>query len=758
MQGDRLTQDLQYVGLTYPVHDAAQKVTGELVYGSDIELHGMLYAKLLLSPIPHGRVTKIDSSAAETLPGVVKVFSHLNSPADVYCRARLTPEQELCPRDETLFSEHVRFVGDRVAAVVATSQAIAEAAVALIDVEYSELPALLTTAESQARDDLPIHSGGNVFFEHEEECGRTVESQDAVVVGSTTSTPRIHHAALEPHVCVAQPHSGGGLTIWSISQGVYGARTVVADLLGLDYHRVRVIKAPMGGSFGGKTEYILEPVTAYMAQKTRRPVKLLLDREECMRATMVRPATVSTIRTTCSPQGLLENMEVASILDAGAYASSTSDYAVHMCKKITKLYRLPYYRHRAQAVYTNTPVAGAMRGWGAPEIMAALEIHMDRVAAELGIDPVELRLMNLMHPFEVDPVTEMSLGDARVRECLERGAAAFDWSAKRGRLSGRGRYRRGVGVACGAHKNGMFGKFAEASNMTLKMNEDGTFELGASLHEVGCGIVTVMKVIIAEVLGVSPDRIAAGEADTSTTPFDYGTFGSRVTYVVGACAKATAEKLKEEIITAAADLLHEPRERLTMEGGEVHVQDDGQRGVAFKDIARLSHMRHSPAITASLTYYATSNPASYSVQFAEVEVDCATGLVAVTDFLAVGDVGQAINRGMVHAQFQGAVQMGIGYALYEHMDVDEAGRSGVDGFKNYHLVNAPDMPDIEVLLVEHAGDDGPFGAKSVGEIAMVPTAPAVINAVNHALGTALSDLPATPEKILAALDPQDGEV
>ncbi len=752
-----MTKDLLYVGLTYPVHDAWQKVTGELVYGSDIQLPGMLYAKLLLSPIPHGMVTSIDSSAAEALPGVVKVFSHLNSPADVYCRARLTPEQELCPRDETLFSEHVRFVGDRVAAVVATSQAIAEAAMTLIDVEYEELPALFTPEEAQRRDDLPLHPGGNVFFEHEEECGRSAESRDAVVVSSTTTTPRIHHAALEPHVCVVQPHSTGGLTIWSTSQGVYGARTVVADLLGLDYHRVRVIKAPMGGSFGGKTEYILEPVTAFMAQKTRRPVKLLLDREECMIATMVRPATASTIRTACSPQGQLEDMEVATVLDAGAYASSTSDYAVHMCQKITKLYRVPHYHHRSRAVYTNTPVAGAARGWGAPEIVTALEIHMDNVAGELGIDPVDLRLMNLRHPFEVDQVTGMSLGDARVRECLERGAAAFDWSTRRGRAPGSGRFRRGVGVACGAHKNGMFGKFAEASNMTLKMNEDGTFELGASLHDPGCGIVTVMKVIVAEVLGVSPDLVAAGEADTSSTPFDYGTFGSRVTYVVGACAKATAEKLKEEIVTAAADLLHEPRERLTVERGEVHVQDDGQRGVAFRDIARLSQMRHSPAITASVTYYATSNPASYSVQFAEVEVDCATGLTAVTDFLAVGDVGQAINRGMVHAQFQGAVQMGIGYALYEHMDVDEAGRSGVDGFKNYHVVNAPDMPDIHVLLVEHSGDDGPFGAKSVGEIATVPTAAAVINAVNHALGTSLSDLPATPERVLAALHLEEVE-
>jgi CO/xanthine dehydrogenase Mo-binding subunit len=367
-----LTQDLQFVGRTYPVHDAWQKVTGELVYGSDIQLPGMLYAKLLLSPIPHGMVTSIDSARAEALPGVVKVFSHLNSLPDVYCRARLTPEQELCPRDETLFSEHVRFVGDRVAAVVATSQAIAEAAVALIAVEYEELPALLTTDEAQRRDDVPIHPGGNVFFEHDEETGRGAELQrDVVLLSSTTTTPRVHHAALEPHVCVVQPSSTGGLTIWSTSQGVYGARTVVADLLGLDYHRVRVIKAPMGGSFGGKTEYILEPVTAFMAQKTRRPVKLLLDREECMRATMVRPATASTIRTACDAEGRLLDMEVASVLDAGGYASSTSDYAVHMCKKVTKLYRLPHYHHRCQVVYTNTPVAGAMRGWGAPESSAS---------------------------------------------------------------------------------------------------------------------------------------------------------------------------------------------------------------------------------------------------------------------------------------------------------------------------------------------------------------------------------------------------
>ena len=750
-----MTDDLRFVGGSYPVHDVAQKVTGELVYGSDFSLPGMLHAKLVLSTIPHGIVKRVDVSRAEALPGVVKVFSCFNAPMDTFCRARIHPGQDLATHDETLFSEHVRFVGDRVAAVVASSKAIAEAGAALVEVDYEELPPLLTVEEALAREDVPLHPSGNVAYEFEVEKGERPDLEGAVVVSSSTTTPRVHHAALEPHVCIAQGHASGGMTVWTISQGAYAARTVIAELLHLEYHRVRVIKVPMGGSFGGKTEYIIEPVVAFLAHALRRPVKLLLDREECIVATMVRPATATTIRTACSRGGELLDFEAASTLDAGAYASSTPDYSIHMCKKVTKLYGIPHYHHRSRAVLTTTPVGGAARGWGAPEIAAATEIHMDRVAAALRMDPVEFRLKNLVHPFDTDLVTGLPLGDARVRECLERGAVAFDWAARRARPAGRGRYRRGVGVACGAHKNGMFGAFPEASNMALKMNEDGTFELSASLHDPGCGVVTTMKIVVAEILGIHPDLIAAGEADTSTTPFDYGTYGSRMTYVVGACARATAEKVRARLLVAAADLLQEPVERLYVVDGTVRVRDDGERTIAYRDIALLSGMRHLPEISASLTYYAVSNPASYSVQFAEVEVDCATGLTAVTDFLAVGDVGRAINRGMCEAQFQGAVQMGIGYALYEQVDVDAAGRSGADGFKNYHMVNAPDMPDVQVLLVEHEGDDGPFGAKSVGEIATVPTAPAVVNAVNNALGTELCDLPLIPERVVAALAARD---
>lgn len=743
----------QHVGRSFPTCDAPQKVCGEEVYIGDLLLPRMAFARLVLSSVPHGIVTAIDKSAAEALPGVLGVFSFADGPSTPYCRSRIMPAQELCPEDETLFAEHVRFVGDRVAAVAATSPATAREATSLVRVEYEELPPMLTPQAALAPGTAAIHPGGNLLHEYEIEVGAAGASGDegSAIVETTVSTPRVHHAALEPHACVADYGSSGKLTIWTCSQGVYGVRTVVADLFGLTYNNVRVIKAPMGGSFGSKTESILEPVAAFLAMRLRRPVKLTIDREQCMIGTMARPATVSSLRSVAAADGRLLDVEVASTLDAGGYASSTPDYGHHMTRKATKLYRVPHYRHRSRVVYTNTPVGGAARGWGAPEMITALEIHMDQLAGRLGIDPVRLRLVNMIEPFDIDPVGGLSVGDARVRECLERGAELFEWERRVASPAGEGRYRSGVGVAAGAHKNGMFGGFSESSNMTLKMNEDGSFSLEASLHDPGCGVVTAMKVIVAEVLSVDPRLISAGEADTDVTPFDYGTFGSRVTYVCGACAKAVATEVRDRILKTAGRLLQEPLDRLYIEDGVVHSVSDPARCVAYRDIAAVAGMHHIPQITSTVAYFPSTNPGSYSVQFAEVEVDTLTGLTRVTGFLAVGDVGKAINRRMTEAQFHGAVQMGIGYALTEDLAVDERGRSGVGGFKNYHVVNAPDMPDVRVLLVEHEGDEGPFGAKSVGEIAAVPTAAAVVNAVNRALGTALTDLPLTPERVMAAL-------
>ncbi len=767
-----MSRDFSYVGTYLPTSDAAVKARGALVYGSDMKVPNMLHARLLLSEIPHGIVAGIDASQAEALPGVVAVFTCFNTPDTPYSRYRLMPGQESCPEDETLFSRHVRYVGDRVAAVVATSQAVANAAVRLIRVAYEELPALLTPDESLCSD-VRLHPQGNLLHEYRFEHGepqaadretlgpaaldpaaldRVAADRETLVTTTCTNTQRIHQAAMEPHVCLASYDGSENLTIWSPSQGVFGVRTVVADLLGLSYNQVRVIKVPTGGSFGAKQEFILEPLTAYMAMQVGKPVKLALDRRQCIRATTNRPPTASTVRTTVSPDGRLREMAIETVFDAGAYATCSIDYAEAMAHKVPRLYRIPRYVHHGRVAYTTTPITGGARGWGAPEIITAVEIHLDLVARELGMDPVDVRLMNLVHPYDIDAGSKLPLGDARVRDCLEQGAEAFRFRARRARPAGDGPLRRGVGVACGAHKNSQTsGDFIDHSTMTLKMNEDGSLALNASLHEIGSGVLASMKVIVGEVLHVPPDRVAVREADTDVSPYDFGTYGSRVTYVCGACAHAVAQLLKEQLLQMAAELLEVPAASLVADHGRVYPAADASRGLTYADIATTIKTKRGRDLIATYTHSAVTNPGAYSVQFAEVEVDCETGACSVTDFLAVGDVGQAINKGVVEGQFRGGVQMGIGYALSEEVILDSSGRPCQTGFEDYRLATMLDLPDIGVLLVEHQADAGPFGAKSVGEIAAVPAAAAVVNAVNHALGTSLTDIPVTPAKILAAL-------
>ena len=750
---------LRVVGRDHPIADAALKVTGGLVYGIDMDLPRMLHARLLLSPVAHAHIVGIDASKALALPGVIAVFSHLNAPAAPYSRYRILPGQALCPEDETLFTATARFVGDRVAAVVATDAQTAADAVALVDVDYEELPELLTPEAALREGASPIHPAGNLLHEFDQTVGEPIARRaDAVTVTITVATPRLHHAAIEPHLCLADYDESGKLTIWSPTQSVFGARTVVADLFGLSYNRVRVIKVPMGGSFGGKQEFILEPVTAFMAMATKRPVKLVLDRAQCIAGTMVRPATVSRVSLGVSRDGRLEDVDVDTVLDAGAYATSSPDYAGMMAHKLTRLYRVPHYHHHGRVAYTTTPVGGGCRGYGAPEFVTALEIAFDQVARELGIDPIDLRLQNLVQPHDIDALSGMSLGDARVRECLERGAEAFGWRERLRTPRGDERRRIGVGMACGAHKNGILSTdFPDFSTMAMKMNEDGSVALSASLHEVGCGTRTAMALIVAEELEMSPDLVSITEADSDTTPYDFGCFGSRVTYVCGAAARGTAAALKARLVELAALVMQRPAHELRAHDGRVEAVVGPAEYLPYGAVVMAAKTRLSEDAFVHYTHRATSNPGAYSVQFAEVSVDCATGLTTVTDFLAVGDVGQAINRLMVEGQFVGAVQMGIGSALCEEVRLDDRGRPPAGGFKTYHIVNAPDMPKVRVLLVEHEGDEGPYGAKSVGEIAVVPTAAAVVNAINQALGTSLADLPVTPEKIVAALAQGQGD-
>jgi xanthine dehydrogenase molybdenum-binding subunit len=387
-----------------------------------------------------------------------------------------------------------------------------------------------------------------------------------------------------------------------------------------------------------------------------------------------------------------------------------------------------------------------------------VETHFFQAAAALGIDPVELHLKNVAQPEDIDPGKGLSLGNVAVTDCIEQGARAFDWRTRYAREPGSERIRRGVGMACVAHKNGMRagGTFPEHISMVMKMNEDGTCVLNTALQELGCGLCTAIGLIAAETLGIAPQQITVTEADTETSPYDFGTVGSRVTYNCGACAMETADLLREKILAAASRIFGvHAGEILSRDGWAWPRGREGDRK-PFSEIACLAKTRHDTDLLVSHTYRGLTNPGAYGAHFAEVLVDTLTGRVDVTDYLAVHDLGRIINRAMVEGQIQGCVQMGIGYALYEAVLIDADGRIENSTFREYHMVNACAMPDIRMILLEKGGDKGPFGAKSIGEAGTVAVAPAVVNAVNHALrgliARPLHDLPLVPEKVIAALE------
>ena len=420
---------MKYVGKTYSIHDARAKVTGSVIYAGDMTLPRMGYAKLLLSPVPHGLITALDTSEAESLPGVIKVFSHLNSPEVYFNSCRLVPGQHDCVADEPLFPREVMYVGDRVAVVVADSPETARIACGLIRAEYRALPVVVDLGEIYRRQPLAGDFDDRLIDEYVFETGPTrPESPESGIereVETRVKTPKTHHAAMEPHVCLADYNHQGRLTIWTPCQGVYGVRTVVADLLGLDYQAVRVVKTPMGGSFGGKQEALLEPVAAFLALQLRRPVRLQLDRREAILSTMTRPATITRINTRVDENGLLTSCDIQSLLDAGAYVSSSTDYIRALGAKISRLYNVGRVTQRARAYRTNSTKAGGARGWGSPEFFTAMEIHMDQIAVEIGLDPVALHLNNVVRSGDMDQIRQVSLGRVGISECIQQGRRSF---------------------------------------------------------------------------------------------------------------------------------------------------------------------------------------------------------------------------------------------------------------------------------------------------------------------------------------------
>ena len=742
---------MKYVGSSLPIQDAAEKAAGRARYAGDLSFPGMAHIAMVWSAVPHGIIESIDDSRARALNGVYGVFHCFNTTQKPFNRYR-TQYKQSCPEQERVFNRQVRFIGDRVAAVAASTPELAARAAKLVKVDYTLLPAAVTTAEAKAGKNSCIFPEGAVFGEMDVTYGETPKAEAGdVQVQTLGHLSRISHTAMEPHVCVADCTGSGELTVYSPNQSVFGIRTVLSELLELPYNHVRVIKATMGGSFGGKQEWMLEPVAAIAAYALRRPVKLVFQRSEVFLSTICRGPMDARTTGVFSKEGVLKSFDLDVELDAGGYVTNSIDYIGAMSSKLFRTYRYSEAHFTARAVCTNTPVSGAYRGWSAPELCTFLEQNMNTAARRLGMDPLELRLKNVALAGEEDKKLHLSLGELHTKECLLLGRERFSWDQKRAEDRAfnekKGRFRRGTAVASGGHVSTYFPRFPDYGTASLSMAEDGSVLVNMTLHDHGCGTVQAMRMIIAETLGIDIEQIQTGEGDTARTPYDYGCYSSRTTYILGRAAQEAARSLLECLVETVAAVKGLDASLLQANKGRIEYRGEPKVSFSYGEAAwmRIRLLKKEPR--AAFDWAGISNPGVTGTHFAHVEVDTATGMVRLLDYLAVHDIGQAINREMCVAQIQGAVLMGSGAALLEHMDMDENGR-WLASLKNYHVINAPDAPRINVALVEYGNTDGPFNAKSIGEVCNVPVAAAVAGAVNEALSADIGTLPLTPDTLL----------
>ncbi|MDR1049150.1 MAG: molybdopterin-dependent oxidoreductase [Synergistaceae bacterium] len=737
--------------------DGPDKVRGRYNYLADEVPADALHAAVLFSPHAHARVLSVDAKRALALHRSVKVLTFadvFDGPSARYNSGEWFPGQG-DHRDETVLTGHVRHVGDRVALVLASDARTAREARSLVDVKYELLPPLVDLPDAERQAAL-LHEDGIVSFPGLLEygdpgavfalAGSGAGSEKIRVAEDTISTQKIHHAALEAHAVLAVPRPEGVLDVYSPCQILFGVQHAVAQVVPLPLSKIRVVKVRMGGTFGGKQEVVFEPLCAWAAYRLDRPVFLDTTREETFTATRTRAAAVGKVATALDENGKILARRFEVLLDAGAYLSGAKKVMMAMGKKASRLYRIPALRYEARAVRTSTTPSGACRGYGSPQIHAMSEIHTDLLCRRLGLDPVEFRRKNLVHPFDDDPSGAANLGNARILDCLDRGLAAFGWEErKEPSSSADGRFRRGAGFACCTHGNGYYKTiYHDFTEMSLRFMEDGSAVLRAGVPEMGHGAVAVMAQIVSLVTGVSPDRVSVTEGDTFHSHYDIGCQASRGIFVCGECARLTAEKAAALLLEEAGKLWG--ADAHLIEGGFVSV--GGERVPMGELVRRIELAGRSADV--SVKYSPTRNPGSYGVHFVDLTVDVLTGRVRIEKYVAVHDVGRALDRAFVEGQIYGGVQMGLGMALCEDLSFDAKGRPSAVNFDKYVMVNAPDMPDVEIVLVEEGEEGGPFGAKSVGEIAAVPSAPAVANAINRALGLKLTVLPLTPARIVAA--------
>ena len=753
--------------MTHPTHDVIgrsvkrtdllDKVTGNAKYAGDFIWPGMLYGRIKRSNVAHAVIRRIDASRALALPGVKAVLTHEDVPRVLHAGSP-HPRSASVTCDQYILDNRVRYWGEGVAAVAATSEEIAEAALDLIEVEYEPLAAVFDVDAAQQPGAPLIHDRG---FGHNLVLAPQVFTRGDVAQGFAEADLVIEGvyeggrptpAYMEPNVCACQWDGNGNLTVWISTQTAFMVRGILAEVLGLPLSKVRVLVDHMGGGFGAKQDLFQhEFLCALLARQTRRPVRMEYTREETFTGGRSRHPARIWLKQGFRRDGTLTARQAKVVFNSGAYGSHGPGVTIVGTSALVSLYRCDNVQLEGRCVYTNSPIAGAFRGYGVVQTYFALDTQMDEAAERLGLDPAALKLHNAVRQGDIAPSNHPLLGHG-LEDCIRHGSALVGWPGVRRQARDRGVVKTGWGMGCEMHGSSAYPGIKEQGNAIVKMNEDGTVVLLTGTAGLGTGAHTALSQIVAEELGLSFERIACVHGDTDVVPWDIGAFASHTTYMGGRAAQMAAAKVKEQLLERAAGLLEAPAAELAVRDDTVFVAADPARRMAVREVVGPRKGIPAAQLVGSATYHPTKSY-SFAAHFVEVEVDTETGRIGVRQVVPVHEIGKVIHPVAAAGQIEGGIQQGIGHALYEDYQIDmQTGRSLNANFVDYKMPLSMDMPPIHTVLLETAPDPGgPFGAKGVGEDPIVAIGPAIANAVYDAIGVRFRHYPIRPEQVLQAL-------
>jgi xanthine dehydrogenase molybdenum-binding subunit len=781
------------LGKATPRKDGIGKVTGQERYVTDLTLPRMLHGRIVSSPYAHARIKSIDTSAAEALGAVCLTFADI---PDVRYNERIVTVPWALHKDHYVLADKVRRMGEAVAAVAAETEALAEQAARAVRVEYEPLPVLIDPVAAMQPGAAPIYDtvmlgDKEIRIENNIACARDITEGDPaaafaeadLIVEGVFRTPKIYHGQMETKSVLCRPESDGGITVWPTTQSIHNVRILLGQIFGIPLSKVNVVRVPIGGTFGSSIQMNSPiPIGVALALKARRPVKLVLTREEDMHEHTNYPVEIR-LRLAARQDGTLLGAEMELITDIGAHIVQGYSFLGVCAGWLVSLYRLPNLRYHGAAVYTNKSPSCAMQGFGNPQVTFAVESLMDDLAERLGMDPIELRLKNYVGMGDTfwgqGPLVRSVVQSDGVGQLLREGAAKIGWarrqpapaapvagfSADATVLSGEGRYRRGIGLARGFHTSSAGapqpGDVIDFSGALVKVNQDGSVDVVTALMDHGGGTLEALAKLVAETLCMPLDKVNISPADTASTVYDVVTHATRGVYAGGGAAVKVANQIRQELIETAACYLNVMPESLTLMADEaagqgvIYAPALPAKRMTIGEIAARCWTDSWKTIAAVDSYRPVNCPPAYVSVFVEVEVDTWTGRVRTERAVLGSDCGTVINPDMAAGQLEGGLSKGVGYALFEDNAWRADGQLASKGYwidcKMPAVNESAYLADLSTHFADTYEPSGPMGAKGIGEAATNPVAAAYANAIHNAIGVRFYELPITPEKVVAAL-------